>query len=265
MDFPISFQKYTALFKMSILQTLRNYKLLIGLCIFEITCLLIFAHIWKVAATRVGATALDPKLLLWYIAFNEWILIAVPDIEMDMEYELKSGQLAYFLPRPISYLISKLVEGLGALLVNLIVLGFVGFAFTWFWTGSLPLSLPSFSVALLIGGLGGFLGLVFTMVLGISAFFVEEVEPFRWIWEKLLFVFGGLMLPLTVYPVWMQTVAFWTPFPVILGGRSGLIFNFDLAHVSVIVACGLLWIVLGFLLLYVLYRQGLKSLNIQGG
>ena len=204
-------KKYGAIFKMSVLHSLKNYKLLFGLCIFEITCLLIFAHIWKVAAAKVGAVDLDPKLLLWYIAFNEWILISVPDIEIDIEYELKTGQLAYFLPRPISYLGAKLAEGMGALLLNLLVLGIVGFAFSYYWTGTTPLKPFSFAIALLLGVFGGFLSLVFTMLVGFSAFFVEEVEPWRWVWEKFLFILGGLMLPLTVYPEWLRQIADWTP------------------------------------------------------
>lgn len=265
MGINIKYQKYLSIFKMSILHTLRNYNLLIGLCFFEVTCLLIFAHVWKVAAARAGAVDLDPKLLLWYIAFNEWILIAVPDIEMDMQYEVKSGQLAYFLPRPISYLGAKILEGLGALLVNMLVLGIVACVFAWLWTGQLPLPSMQFCFALFLGILGGFLSLLFTMVTGISAFFIDEVEPYRWVWEKLLFVFGGLMLPLTVYPGWMQTIAQWTPFPAILGGRSGLIFHFEASSIFWILVSLSTWIIIAFLLLYALYRKGLTKLNIEGG
>lgn len=259
------YSKYFAVFKMSVVQTLKNYKLLIGLSLFMITCLLIFAHIWKIAATRVGADTLSPYLLLWYIAFNEWILIAVPDIEADIENDLKNGQLAYYLPRPISYVGFKLVEGLGALTVNMIALGLAGFVFTYFWTGVLPFTLYTFIVSIILASLAGFLGLIFTMVIGISAFFVNEVEPWRWVFEKLLFLFGGLMLPLTVYPLWMQNISYWSPFSAILGGRSGLIFNFESTQVLWIFTLTLAWIVIGLILLYALYRKGLKALNIQGG
>ena len=78
---------------------------------------------------------------------------------MDIEYELKTGQLAYFLPRPVSYLGSKLVEGLAALLLNMLVLGTVAFAFSYFWTGELPFTPASFSIAIFLGVLGGFVSL----------------------------------------------------------------------------------------------------------
>ena len=101
---------------------------------------------------------------------------------------------------------------------------------------------------------------------GNSVFFVDEVEPFRWIWGKIVVCFWWInVTQLTVYPAWMQSIAAWTPFPVILGGRSGLVFNFDLVNVSFICLSAGFWILVGFLLLMFLYRKGLKSLNIQGG
>lgn len=262
---PVKWGKYLSIFNISVLHTLSNYKLLIGLSFFKLICLLIFAHIWKVAAARVGAIDLDPSLLLWYIAFNEWILIAVPDIEKEIELEVKSGQLAYFLPRPISYLGSKLAEGLGALFVNMTILGLVGFGFTYYWTGLIPLPWNGFLLLMLFGILGGILSLIFTMTIGVFSFYVNEVEPWRWVWEKLLFVLGGLMLPLTVYPLWIQNISFFTPFPWILGGRSDLLFNYEVSPILSSLSFLLFWILVGFITLYILYQKGLKKLNVDGG
>ena len=73
------------------------------------------------------------------------------------------------------------------------------------------------------------------------------------------------MLPLTVYPLWMQNIAYWTPFPAILGGRSGLIFNFEWPYIASILYSLIIWSILGLSLLYLLYRRGLKSLIVEGG
>ena len=108
---------------------LKNYMSLIGLSLFMVTCLIIFSHLWKIAAAKAGAAFLNPDHLLWYIAFNEWVLIAIPDIQLDMEHDLRSGRLSYLLPRPISYIGSVFAEGLGTLLLNLTVLGYRGLYF----------------------------------------------------------------------------------------------------------------------------------------
>lgn len=257
--------KYVTVFKFSFVHTLKNYKSLIGLSIFLITCLLIFAYLWKVAASRLGALDLSPKQLLWYIAFNEWVLISLPHVEEDVEQDLRTGRLAYLLPRPISYLGSVFMEGLGVLCANLLVLGVVTFSFAWIREGTPPFHLGAFVVAIAIGLLAGCVGMIFKMLVGISAFWLQQVEPFHWVWEKFLFTLGGLMLPLAVYPHWLQKIAYWTPFPAILGERSALAIEFSAFRALSIVGTLLFWAVLGGGFLLWLYRRGLRIVNVEGG
>lgn len=258
--------KYLMLFRLSVLHGLQNYRALIGLSIFLMTCLVIFAHLWKIAAAKAGVESLfSPEQLLWYIALNEWLIISVPDIQEDMEEDLRSGRLAYLLPRPISYLGGTFAEALGMLTVNLSALGLVAFLFTWWQTGVLPFSLSGWFITLIFGFLAGSVCLLFQMVIGLTAFWLREVGPFFWIWEKLLFIFGGLMLPLAVYPEWMQTLAKFTPFPAILGERSALAMEFSMDRIFILLFSLAGWALVALLLLLVVYRKGLRILNVEGG
>src|SRR5262245_49706907 len=102
--------KYFAVYNLAFVHALRNYNTLIGLSIFLLTCMVIFAHLLKIAAVQSGAIEFSYEQLLWYIAFNEWVLIAIPDLQDEMEQDLRSGRLAYLLPRPISYLTATFFE-----------------------------------------------------------------------------------------------------------------------------------------------------------
>jgi ABC-2 type transport system permease protein len=258
-------EKYLTIFNLAIIHSLRNYKALIGLSLFLIACLVIFAHLWKIAAMKTGMVDLHPDQLLWYIALNEWVLIALPDVQEDMEHDLRSGRLAYLLPRPLSYLCATFFEGLGILCVNLWVLGCVAFAFTWIRIGDVPFGVSAFPLIFVLGLLSGCVGLVFKMLVGVSAFWLRQVEPFHWIWEKLLFTFGGLMLPLAVYPPWLQKIAHFTPFPAILGERSALAIHFIFQDVLSVTTTLLFWGLLGLSCLVLLYRKGLSVLSVEGG
>jgi len=257
--------KYRTIFTLAIIQSLKNYKGLIGLNLFLITCLLVFAHLWKVAALKLDVAHLDPDALLWYIALNEWVLIAIPDLQYEIEQDCRSGRLAYLLPRPISYLGTAFFEGLGVLSVNLISLGLVAFLFTWWRIGTFPFSLSSLTILLILGLLSATVGMIFKMIVGISAFWLQEVGPFDWLWEKMLFALGGLILPLAAYPLWIQKVAYCTPFPAILGQRSALALDFTLTPLLHVTASLLFWGLLGLILMTLLYRRGLKILNLEGG
>lgn len=258
-------RKYLFIFNLAFWNTFKNYKALIGLSIFLMTCLLIFANLWKVAAAKAGLVSFSPEQLLWYIAFNEWVLVSIPDTHEEMEEDLRSGRLAYLLPRPISYLGTTLAEASGVLTANLLVLGLVTFSFTWWQVGALPFPLSGLIITVLFGFLAGLVAILFQMLIGLSAFWLQEVSPFFWIWEKLLFMLGGLMLPLTVYPQWMQTLADFTPFPAILGARSALALDFNLQSVFALTITLAGWGIFGLLCLQLLYRKGLRILNVEGG
>jgi len=256
--------KYLALFRMSAFRTLTNYKTLCGLSVFLITSLIIFSQLWKTIASKVEMVNFDPTQLFWYIALNEWVLVSIPSIQDEMEQDLRSGRLAYLLPRPVSYLGSVFAEAAGTLVVNFVVLGTVTCLFAGWQAGFLSISFKCGSLIILLGLMGGFLAILFQMLIGLSAFWLSEVTPFYWIWEKLLFMFGGLMLPLAVYPQWMQSIAHCTPFPAILGDRSFLIADCSDSHIFFLLASVLCWGFLSLVLLNFFYRKGLNILNIEG-
>ncbi|MBA2369969.1 MAG: hypothetical protein H0V82_13275 [Candidatus Protochlamydia sp.] len=261
----VKVQKYFSIFSLSFKHALKNYKALIGLSLFLMTCLVIFAHLWKIAAAKTGAVIFNPAQLLWYIAFNEWVLVSIPDTQDEMEQDLRSGRLAYLLPRPISYLGGTFAEAFGTLTVNLLVLGGVTFLFTLWQAGGLPFPPMGLLLSFIFGFMAGIVAILFQMLIGLSAFWLQEVSPFFWIWEKLLFMLGGLMLPLTVYPLWMQRLAHLTPFPAILGDRSALALDFNW-HYVLTLACILIgWGLLALIALHLLYRKGLSILNVEGG
>jgi ABC-2 type transport system permease protein len=216
-------------------------------------------------AAKTGAVALNASQMLWYIALNEWVLVSIPSVHDDIEEDLHSGRLAYQLPRPISYIGSMFAESLGALTANLTVLGVVTVIFVYFQVGALPFDFPALALSIGFGFISGILGIIYLMLIGLSSFWLQDVSPFYWIWEKLLFMFGGLILPLTIYPKWMQTFAHYTPFPAILGQRSALALDFSVMHVIDLVSSLMLWIVLGLCCLFILYRKSLTILTIEGG
>ena len=260
-----SVKKYLDIFILAISHQLKNYKSMIGMNLLLITCLIVFSHIWKNSVTKIGVIHFDPGLLLWYIAFNEWVLLSIPNVEAIMEQDLLSGRLVCLLTRPISYLGATFFDGLGILFVNLIILGIFAFFFTWWKAGGTSLNAENFIIVLLLGVLAGCVALVFQMLIGISSFWLDEVGPLNWIWGKLLFSFGGLILPLEVYPLWLQKIAYCTPFPAILGQRSALAIDFSTVQVFQVISSLLLWGTCGLGFLSFFYRRGLRILNVGGG
>src|SRR5690606_28143919 len=108
-------------------------------------------------------------------------------------------------------------------------------------SNSMPLDLSAFFSLSFISFLAGSVGLLFRIAIGFFAFWLLQVEPVHWVWEKLLFTLGGLMLPLAVYPSWLQNIARFTPFPAILGDRSALAIHFSWTHLLSLILLLVFW------------------------
>jgi ABC-type uncharacterized transport system permease subunit len=70
--------------------------------------------------------------------------------------------------------------------------------------------------ALLCAGLAGPLLTASYFMLGASCMWLRQAEPAFWIWQKSMFLLGGLLWPLALYPSAVRHLAWLTPFPALL-------------------------------------------------
>jgi ABC-2 type transport system permease protein len=102
-------------------------------------------------------------------------------------------------------------------------------------------------------------------LIGLAAFITEEVRAFEWIYQKILFILGGLLIPLDFYPGWLQKVALATPFAYTIYGPARLFVEPTLDRFLNVFLGQALWLVGLGLLLTFLYRRGMSWLTINGG
>ncbi|HEX5138617.1 MAG TPA: hypothetical protein VFY93_16715 [Planctomycetota bacterium] len=223
--------------------------------VFYIAILLIFARLWQ--ALGAGGS------YVWYIALTEWIVLSMPLLSVDIEEDVRRGDVAYAIARPVSYLHVKIAEGLGNGLVRLLILGGLGGLAAWLLTGTPPprgllLSLP-------LGTLAFSILVLSQAAIGLSAFWIGDTAPLFWIWQKLLFVLGGLMFPIDVYPQWLQRAAYATPFAPLLHGWARLMFDPDPALAARTAALLLFWGAALAVFVAWLYRRALAIMDVNGG
>ena len=257
-------KKYFAIFKLGMVNTIKNHKALLGISIFLVTCLIIFLQLWKIVPENYTGIFTREKLL-WYIAFNEWVFIAIPEVQLNIENDFRTGRLSYQLSKPVSYIGAVFAENLGVFFINFIVLGIVILLFISIKFHHFPFSILVFSTSVLLSFFAGLLGIIFQMIIGLCSFWISEISPIYWIWEKFLFMCGGLILPLSLCPQLVQKVASFTPFPIILGQRSLLAVNFNVADFTGLLFSLILWWSVGIILLKIIFHYGLRILNIGGG
>jgi len=107
------------------------------------------------------------------------------------------------------------------------------------------------------------LALLCQLQLGYAAAWVGTPAPLFWIWQKLLFVLGGMLIPLTLYPEPMRSVARASPFAAMLFVPGSLALDAGAAVVP-LVAEQLLWLAGLALLVVLVDRAALARLLARG-
>src|SRR5262249_40296351 len=112
---------------------------------------------------------------------------------------------------PKSYLLQRVAPAMGEMTVRLVVLGTAGLVVIAMSGRPLPspVTLPAL---LVLGVFGCVIGILLYVLVGLAAFWMRRVMPVMLIVQKLSFLLGGLLAPISLYPGWLFNFAKATPF-----------------------------------------------------
>jgi len=254
--------KYLAFAKLGFRQALAEPGELLGRALFFVLILGVFSSVWRAVAESGGVAGRQPAEMLWYLAVTEWVLMSAPLVQFQMEEDIRRGDVAYEITRPASWLGARLAHGLGALAVRAPVLLVVAFAAAWSIAGP-PTRPAGLGVAIAIGLVASMVVTLFHVGIGVAAFWLGDVAPAYWIWQKLLFVLGGMLIPLTLYPEPVRFVARASPFAAMLFVPGSLALDADAALLP-LVAEQLSWLVALALMVVLVDRAALARLLARG-
>jgi len=257
------FAPYLAAARLAARDQTTGWAEAVGRAAFLAVLLFIFSSLWQ--HVPMSGAAADPRRLLWYLAITEWVFLSVPSIHLTLERDVRTGDVAYRLPRPVSYLGMRVAEAFGVALVRLAILGVVAAGLAFALSGGLPPAPASLLLALPLGVLAVLLGTLAQAAVGATAPWVDDVSPIYWIWQKAAFVLGGLIVPLHLYPDWLRTAVAWTPFAVLLNGPARTAFAPSTADVLETAGLLVLWVVLVGALARAIHHRGLRALGVHGG
>jgi len=259
--------KYSAFARIAVAQARRERGELYGRVVFFAVILGVFSSLWRAVAESRAAgmpLAADPNDLVWYLAATEWILLSAPPIHIEIQDAIRRGDVVYRLGRPASYVVAELAAGLGLLAVRAPVLGVAAFVCAFAFTGSTP-PLSALVILVPFGFAAAALMTALSLWIGLLAFWLQEVSPVYWVWQKLMFVLGGLMLPLDLYPAFIQRAAAFTPFPTLLAGPASFVLRDALITPIALARDLAIWSGVTALAVTWMFRRATSALTINGG
>lgn len=259
--------KYWAIFKTQLLSNFAYAGDLASGSVMIVLFLWIFAQLWKVTYRAVGAeqiAGLSRQDTLWYLMLAEMIVLSKPRLSRTIAQQVRDGSVAYLLNKPYNFLLYQCSVGLGDSVLRMIANALAGGAVVWLLIGPPPHpeGWPLVFVTVVLAWLIDF---CISAMIGLAAFVTEEVRAFEWIYQKILFILGGLLIPLDFYPPWLQTIAKATPFAYTLYGPARLFVEPSLLRFGEVLLGQILWLAVLVGLLTLLYQRGVTKLAINGG
>jgi ABC-type uncharacterized transport system permease subunit len=204
-----------AAFSFGARQTLAAWPVLLGRAIFYLVCMAVLSSLWdKVSAARLAhtlAASLPPGGLTLYVGATEWITLSVVSVHLRLEDDIRSGALEPHLLRPKHYLVQKISESFGGMIVRLGAIGVAAIAALVISQRAGPPA-SAYAYLVVLGILGCAIGVLLFTLAGLCAFWIRRVLPAYLIVQKLTFLLGGLFAPISLYPGWLYRIAILSPF-----------------------------------------------------
>jgi ABC-2 type transport system permease protein len=228
----------------------------------------IFCSLWSTVYAIGGQDEMAGFRLsqvVWYLAMTETMILSGSRIFDEISEAVKSGDLAYTLVRPYSYIGFQIAHSLGLtfprMALNFVVASVVVVPFV----RNVETSLPGIAGFLVLALFGAILDAMIAVLIGLAAFFVEEVQPVHWIYSKLLMSVGGMFLPLDMFPGWLRRISDWLPFRFIIYAPARTFVTFEATFFFRALAGQLIYCGVMVLVLALVWRWGQRRLVVHGG
>ena len=226
----------------------------------------VFMNLWRAIYREGDVHGYTLPQIIWYLVVTELVMFGCnTGVYGQMNEDVRSGAIAYQLNRPVHYLLYHFAGAVGHMAINLTFFGAaavaLGLAFAGPLTGFRAAMLPFWLLSL---GMGVSLSYFFHMLIGLSAFVLEDNVAFYLIYQKLVFMLGGF-LPVEFLPEWLQVIARNLPFSYVAWAPARLFVDFSWPLFWQLVPRQAMWLALCVALTFTCYRGGARRLEVNGG
>jgi viologen exporter family transport system permease protein len=181
---------------------------------FLVIVVLVMAALWSAAVEANGGSieGYTRDSLLWYVMAAQVAVIAVrPRTVEEVGEEIGSGTVAVQMLLPVSVAGIQLPIEAGEAAARLAAALVVGGAATWMLAGPPP-SAAGLAMAVPACALGAAANIASQHAFGGIAFWLLDAKSTWFVYQKLVFIPGGMLIPLELLPGGLEAVARVLPF-----------------------------------------------------
>jgi len=263
-----SLQKYLAVMRVSIASNLAYMMEVFFRGLFLIVLIFVLGQLWKTTYSARGAKLLSGfsiSDMIWYLAAAETIATSMPTLTRRIDQEVRSGQLAYLLGRPCSYIFYNFAQYMGERLVRFTINGIVAAGVALVFVGPPHLTWMGVVAWPPVTFLALCIDFVAYFSIGLLAFWTEDTNSFSFVFSRLTLVLGGVLAPLEIFPQPLRSIAQVLPFSAILYGPARTLVHFELYPFLGLLEQQLITIAVGCVILFAIYSVAIRRVSINGG
>lgn len=205
--------------------------------------------------------------MVWYVIITEilWSCLGGRKLCTRICNDIKSGNIAYNLCKPYSYIGYVLSSHLGSIIIKIGIYTFLGMVIGLCFLGSFPkLSILSIVFILFSSILSLVISTLFVLMIGLLSFKIEDAQPFYWIYSKFILIVGTLF-PIEFFPTAIQPILSYSPIFAICYGPAKLFVHFDILYALEVITIQIIYLLIAYFICLILYKRGVKKLNVNGG
>ena len=262
-------RKYLYIFKSEIMTNLQYAFDMISGFISYALHIFIFLNLWRYIYSDPSQLIKGYGLnqMIWYVIITEllWTSIGGRSLCRKICDDVRSGNIAYNINKPYSYVEYSLFSHAGATTVRFIFVTILGMILGFIFLGSFPnLNILELLGVLFTCALSLIINILLTISVGLLSFFIEDANPFYWVYSKFILIIGTIF-PIEFFPKLLQPIIKYSPIYVICYGPAKLFVDFKLDMFLQILIFQIVYIIISFAICHLIYKKGVKRLNVNGG
>ena len=262
-------KKYLFIFKSELMSHLQYiFNTLVGFITYFII-LFTFLNLWQYIYSDSNEiiNGYSMNQMIWYVIITEilWSTLSGRSLCRKISNDVKAGNIAYTMNKPYNYIIYWVFNHLGASTIRGILYIILGMITGFIFLGSFP-NLNIFSVVaiLLTAILATVINILLIIFIGLFSLFIEDANPFYWLYSKLILIVG-VLFPIEYFPKIIRPFLNFSPVYVVSYGPAKLFVDFSLEKFISILTVQIIYVVISYLLCNLIYKKGVKRLNVNGG
>jgi ABC-2 type transport system permease protein len=258
--------KYICIARTNFINSLAYFQDTIWSSVFIALILFIFVNLWTVVyGSNLYIEGFTIAMMLWYLVMTESIVTSQSKVLEDIGDEIVTGNITNYLSKPYNYLIYKYAFSIGKSILKFFITFAAGGIVVYALLGPIHVSLWSIPLILLIAFLAITLNFIIMAFLGVFALWFEDSRSLAFVYSKIVFTVGGMLVPLEIFPKWLYTISISLPFSYVAYFPAKLFVDFNIGMFVNVLLMELFWITIFIIVTALAYKVCMRKVSINGG